>query len=144
MKRARKNAAAQQVEEPRFPDVLADSFPEQRAFCLDESKRVFILGTRRCAKSYSYGKRVIHEALSHPDRQWSLYTAENIRRWLTVAAHQFERGEIDEKRLEAIGKHCMKLLRAIQAKTEESGIREWMELHQGCLQGRCGTSRRAS
>jgi hypothetical protein len=53
------------------PDVLAGTFPEQRAFVLDESKRLFVLATRRAAKSFSFGLKCIHDALAHPDRAWN-------------------------------------------------------------------------
>jgi hypothetical protein len=73
-----------------------------------------------------------------------LKTAEDVRKWLASSARKWERGEITASQLEVIGKHASRLLVAVRDATDESGIREFMELHEGCLQGRCGTSRRAS
>lgn len=48
------------------PDVLADSFPEQRRFVLDPARFKCAFTTRRASKTYSYGKEVIHDHWERP------------------------------------------------------------------------------
>ena len=55
--------------------MLSGAFPEQVAFVQDESKRLFILATRRAAKSFSFGLKCITDALAHPDRQFNFLFA---------------------------------------------------------------------
>jgi hypothetical protein len=46
--------------------LFADSFPEQKAYCLDESRLKFLFCTRRAAKSFSFGLECANDQQEHP------------------------------------------------------------------------------
>ena len=75
-----------------------------------------------------------------------LRTAESLRRALANRYRAIENDESisNAEKAKLLVAIASELRKAIKQATEESGIREWMELHEGCLQGRCAASRRAS
>jgi hypothetical protein len=73
-----------------------------------------------------------------------LRSAKNVRALVSHVLRQIEEGSIDLGRARALLNGAETLLKCIQAENDEAGVAEWMRLHEGCLQGRCGTGRRAS
>ena len=91
------------------PDLLRDSFPEQRACVLDHSPFKVVFCTRRGAKSFSFGLEAVYDSYDHPGAKYLFLglTREEARRifWKDILKEinrKYEIGMVfNESRLEA-------------------------------------------
>ncbi len=63
---AAQNAREVKVGGPIVADLIDEKFPNQKAFLEDERQLVALLCTRRAAKSFSAGKRLVRAMFKHP------------------------------------------------------------------------------